>query len=87
METITKREAFLEKLGVGPCEVVFTKVDGSVRRMKCTVKPELIPDEKQPDPEKKHKRISEDTVPCYDLELGDWRSFRVDSVIDFFPAS
>jgi hypothetical protein len=85
METVTQREQFVAKLLTGPVDVVFTKVDGSARRMTATLKPDLIPNNKTPDDATKSRKVNEEVIPCFDLELQDWRSFRVDSVIDFVP--
>lgn len=81
------RENFIKQLTKGPCTVVFTKVDGSTRRMPATLHHSLIPqentDENAP---KSDRKVNEEVVPCFDLELQAWRSFRVDSVISFEPA-
>lgn len=90
----TPRENFINQLTKGPCTVVFTKVDGSVRRMPATLHHSLIPeDQTQPlkgvdvnESSDKTRKVSEDTVVCFDLEKQAWRSFRVDSVITFEPA-
>jgi hypothetical protein len=87
MSTPTKRDRYLMKLAQGECEVYFTKVDGTTRYMLCTNNPELIPDDKLPKiVEGKEKKINEETIACFDLKLGKWRSFRVDSIIDFEPS-
>lgn len=79
-----QREKFLSLLGMGECTVVFTKQDGSTRRMRCTLREELINDEPVRDTPPEHKRkVNEDTCVVWDLDKKDWRSFRVDSVIDF----
>lgn len=57
-------------------EVVFTKVDGTTRTMKCTLKSEFLPP--QVDIEENAPR--KNAVAVWDLEKGSWRSFRVDSV-------
>lgn len=87
----TQRERYITKLNERVCDVVFTKVDGSARRMKCTLNHALIPNDQIPqgvdvnEPTDKKRKINEETVACFDVELGAWRSFRVDSVIDFVP--
>ena len=61
------------------CDVKFTKVDGSPRTMKCTLREELIPPkEKNPVPAGTFEAIK--SVRVFDLEKQEWRSFRVDSV-------
>jgi hypothetical protein len=86
-KTETPRENFINQLTKGPCTVVFTKVDGSVRRMPATLHHSLIPEKQIPDDAlKPDTKVNEDTVVCFDLEKQAWRSFRVDSVISFEPA-
>jgi hypothetical protein len=71
-------------------EITFTKKDGSVRVMKCTSnipKKDVVP---VPEGEsisdyltKKVRKVSnrpDDVMVVYDIEIGDWRSFYVDSV-------
>lgn len=62
----------------GTVEVQFTKKDGTVRTMKCTLKHDLVkPYEKKTD---KTKPTNEDVCPVYDLDKQEWRSFKYDTV-------
>lgn len=70
METIVN---FLKE---NVAEVVFTKVDGTSRTMKCTLKSEFLPP--QMDIEEYTPR--KNAVAVWDLEKDSWRSFRVDSM-------
>ena len=62
--------------------VTFTKKDGSERKMLCTLVESKIPTDKRP------KSVSESETPStsgsavrvFDLDIGEWRSFRWDSV-------
>jgi hypothetical protein len=62
--------------------VTFTKKDGSERKMLCTLSESKIPTDKRP------KSVSQNETPSasgsavrvFDTELGEWRSFRWDSV-------
>jgi hypothetical protein len=70
--------------------VEFTKVDGTVRKMLCTLASTLIPEEAQPKPVVETVETAEDPAPTapsacrvYDLEKQAWRSFRWDSVLSF----
>ena len=58
--------------------VLFTKKDGSERKLICTLKEDKIPSKKAPKNTGKAK--SEDSIAVFDLEKSDWRSFRFDSV-------
>lgn len=68
-------------LHAGETTVVFTKVDGSERTMRCTLNEELIPVEFKPKGESKLKH-NDDVRAVYDLDNTGWRSFRWDSVTE-----
>ena len=70
---------YVSDLKNNKCTVVFTKVNGEVRRMLCTLKEDLLP-EKQTESDRK---VNENIVSVWDIENSGWRSFRKDSVIDF----
>jgi len=61
------------------CEVTFTKVDGSVRTMPCTLKAEALP---QRDANKLHetKIYNPKTISVWCLDKSEWRSFRTANV-------
>lgn len=63
----------------GVCEVTFTKIDGSMRVMPCTLDPAILPpatvvEGKTPKPSKP------DTVSAWCTDKMEWRSFRVANV-------
>jgi hypothetical protein len=65
--------------------VVFTKVDGTEREMKCTLLPEYLPakpvvDGQQLLTESLPRAENPNTMSVWDLESNGWRSFRTDSV-------
>ena len=59
-------------------EILFTKADGSERKMICTLKYEHLPKEEI---KESTRRENVDVIPVWDLELMAWRSFRPDSLI------
>mgnify|MGYP003677999838 CR=1 FL=1 len=63
-------------------EVEFTKVNGDLRKMKCTKAAVHIPDDKLPAGNNISK-LNEDVIRVYDVDVGDWRSFRADSIKTF----
>ena len=68
--------------------VKFTKADGTEREMLCTLNEETLDKEKSAKYEKKTdntKPINYNVVAVYDIEKKGWRSFRVDSIINFDP--
>lgn len=65
--------------------VVFTKIDGTEREMKCTLLPEYIPakpvvEGQQLLTESLPKAENPSTLAVWDLGINGWRSFRTDSV-------
>jgi len=68
----------------GVCEVVFTKVDGTERTMKCTLNDKYIPEENKPHGDGwQDDSFREHVQAVYDVEKEGWRSFRLDSVKSF----
>lgn len=67
----------------GKVTVDFTKVDGTKRVMNCTMADALIPADlqpKAPNPDAPVRKVSTETLRVFDLDIQEWRSFRVDSV-------
>jgi hypothetical protein len=72
------REIF-HLLGNHQCEVTFSKVDGSIRTMPCTLKSELLPAREL----KEHhstKAINYANLSVWCLDKSEWRSFKTDNV-------
>ena len=63
-------------------EIVFTKVNGEQRNMRCTLDPDKLPVGRSP-MEATNRKVNEDVLPVWDVEKNDWRSFRIDSVLDY----
>lgn len=78
-ETESDKDWFRRLLRNGPVEISFTKVDGSVRIMKCTLNPGIIQEHIAFDSDQKSKK-SETTQTVFDLGNLAWRSFRWDSI-------
>jgi hypothetical protein len=66
----------LQWLKTNEVEVIFTKVDGTERIMKCTLKSEFLPESLATH----HKTPSDQVVNVFDLDKQSWRSFRLDSI-------
>lgn len=64
--------------------VVFTKVDGSERSMRCTLIPEYLPNTVSQGQQLLNEDLTNttnsNTISVWDLDSNAWRSFRVDSV-------
>jgi hypothetical protein len=59
------------------CEVTFTKVDGSVRIMPCTLKPGSFPVVESTKPSKPKK---DDNISVWCTDQQSWRSFKLMNV-------
>ena len=69
------RDRIVKDLRLGNVEVLFTKKDGTERKMLCTLI--NIPAEHQP---KNEIEYAENTIRVFDIEKQGWRSFRLDSI-------
>jgi len=62
-------------------EVTFTKVNGDIRVMECTLNPEVLPkvvvNEDKP---KREKKNPETSLAVYDVKAEGWRSFVIKNV-------
>lgn len=66
----------------GIVNVKFTKTDGTERLMKCTLVESLIkPYQKKTD---RTKTPNENVMFVFDVEKEDWRSFKLDSVLEVY---
>ena len=72
------RNILLGALKNHECTVTFTKVNGETRVMPCTLKEDLVP---KVEP-KGTKKPNEAVVSVWCLDKQEWRSFRVDNVVD-----
>lgn len=72
------RDGLKSTLAQGEATVVFTKLNGQERTMRCTLQEGVIP----PYSEKGTRKNppSGDVLAVWDLEKGEWRAFRYDSV-------
>lgn len=72
-----------EALHEGPVEVLFTKKDGTERKMLCTLKPDLLPAQTDLEEAVQKKTPNPAVLAVWDIENQGWRSFRWDSIIGF----
>ena len=87
-KTVTEqREYMMDELRKGICEVTFTKVNGEKRVASATLSTNHVPAQPNTatysDGEVKTRKVNEETVVFWDMNKEGFRSFRVDSVIDF----
>jgi hypothetical protein len=83
-----RREILKEQLASGIAEVTFTKVDGTLRTMPCTLDATLLPlapvhvsNTDNPVDFPKVKKVNPAVMGVYVTDKGEWRSFRVENVI------
>lgn len=84
--TMTYQE-IIDTLREGVVNLSFTKVkDGEVRNMKATLVSDMIPADKMPKTDANaNTEKNQLAVRVFDLDIEDWRSFRVDSLLSFVP--
>ena len=58
--------------------VTFTKKNGETRTMKCSLKDEYIVDWVKESTSV--RKPNDDVLPVWDLDINEWRSFRIESV-------
>jgi len=67
--------------------IKFKKKDDSIRKMVCTLSEDYLPELEEPveGESKRKKKENSNSIPVWDLEKLGWRSFRVDSVVEYEP--
>lgn len=65
-------------------EVNFKKLDGSMRKMDCTLSGDIIPPATKEDPlsQKKVRAVNEEVCAVWDCEKQDWRAFRWENLVN-----
>jgi len=65
--------------------VNFKKKDDTKRKMICTLNEDYLPDstDEITDPPRRIKAENKDAIAVWDLEKRAWRSFRIDSIINY----
>jgi hypothetical protein len=81
LELDQRRTYLIDLLKQNECTVTFTKIDGSVRSMPCTLNSSRLP-EKVLTETTKTRTTKPDVVSVYCTDKGEWRSFRVMNVTD-----
>lgn len=77
------KELILQDLHSGICVVKFTKKNGEERVMSCTLNEEFLPEQIDIEEAIQKKKPNPDVLAVWDTDIGEWRSFRWDSVTDF----
>jgi hypothetical protein len=62
--------------------VKFTKVNGTIRNMKATLMPEVV-NKISRGATGSTRTVPDHQICCIDTEINEWRSFTIDSIIEF----
>lgn len=81
-DTTERKQQLKDMLATGIHEVTFTKVDGSVRVMPCTLMPTLLPAlvVVENAPSKKVRVENPELISVWCTDKQEWRSFKVMNV-------
>ncbi len=78
------REELVEVLRENICKVTFTKLNGEVREMPCTLREDIVPAYERKTPVKEAVTTEEPktnpTLSVWCMDKKEWRSFRVENV-------
>ena len=85
LESSDKKHSYIKDMLVSDIlKVTFTKVNGDTREMYCTLQDEFVPEHKKYFSEgAKPREKNMETLSVFDMEKGDWRSFRIENVTKF----
>ena len=70
-----KRDTLIKNLQQKVMRVTFTKVNGEERVMECTLQEYMLPETVE-----SNRKQNEAVLPLFDINKGEWRSFRMDSI-------
>jgi hypothetical protein len=79
------KEEIVAMLQAGVCEVTFTKVNGEIRQMPCTLKSELLPAVDHKLNEEKTRKQNPDNLSVWCTDKNEWRSFKIANVQKITP--
>jgi len=82
LPTDDERNRYLRNLlGSSDCEITFTKVDGTIRTMPCTLRTEAMP-LREANEFQTTRVYKPETLSVWCLDKSEWRSFRVANVTE-----
>ncbi len=70
-----KRDTLIKNLQKKAMRITFTKVNGEERVMDCSLQEHILPLT-----DSNNRKENEEVLPVWDINKGEWRSFRLDSV-------
>lgn len=75
---VFNRESLTSLMKSHIVDVTFVKRDGTHRHMTCTLMSNFLP---EPDPTYV-PRVNDEVLPVWDIDMGEWRSFRLRSILE-----
>lgn len=75
-----ERYEFLRTVLKTDCKVTFTKVDGSMRTMPCTLRTDALPEMPLTESNRRTRSYNPEVLSVWCLDRNEWRSFRVMNV-------
>jgi hypothetical protein len=83
-DLLLNRDDMINELRKRDCRVIFKKANGEERDMVCTLREDAIPaSSSDNNTEPKTNGYSDTAIRVIDVNKGEWRAFRVDSVVSF----
>ncbi len=70
-----KRTTLIKNLQKRAMRITFTKVNGEERVIDCSLQEHIIPETSE-----SNRKQNKEILPVFDINKGEWRSFRLDSV-------
>ena len=86
--TLMNRDEMVEQLKTKECQVVFRKINGDERNMRCTLMESVLPVKEMPAKVTEaeavvERKVNLETIVAWDVAKEAFRSFRVENVISF----
>jgi hypothetical protein len=76
---IENKSSLIQQLQLGVVNITFSKADGTTRHMRATLYSQLMP---VVESKISTKKKSENSLPVWDLDKLEWRSFRYDTIME-----
>lgn len=73
------RDSLKNNLTKGEASIIFNKINGQKREMRCTLQKNVVPSYSEKGARKKSP--NGEVLAVWDLEQSEWRSFRYDGII------
>lgn len=78
---LLKQDEIITQLKMQTVSIEFKKKDGTIRKMDCTLMPQMLPVQTDLEELIQNKKYNPDILAVFDVEKQEWRSFRWDSLL------